>query len=179
MRGCSAHWRVVPANPEGDGEIRDHVRDALMQEPAFRELTLRAWVKGHVETIKQPDLSSGAIEVRVEDGVVTLDGEVPSLSHKRLAGVLVWWVPGCRDAINGLGVEPAEEDNDHEIADGLRLALEKDPFVDAGQVHIAVHNSVVTLTGYVPTAGERDVAELDAWFIFGVDKVINHVEVAA
>jgi len=30
----------------------------------------------------------------VEDGVVTLNGRVPSLSHKRLAGALAWWNPG-------------------------------------------------------------------------------------
>ena len=42
------------------------------------------------------------VEFAVEDGIVTLDGEVPSLTHKRLAGVFAWWVPGSRDVINGM-----------------------------------------------------------------------------
>ena len=67
----------------------------------------------------------GTIVVEVRDGVVTLNGEVPSLSHKRLAGVLAWWVPGCRDVINGLAEVPAQEDNDDELTDAVCLAVRK------------------------------------------------------
>jgi osmotically-inducible protein OsmY len=42
---------------------------------------------------------SGVIEVAVDDGVVTLAGQVPSLCYKRLTGVLTWWVPGSREII--------------------------------------------------------------------------------
>ena len=41
------------------------------------------------------DNARGAIEIEVKDGVVTLDGRVPGLASKRLAGVLAWWVPGA------------------------------------------------------------------------------------
>jgi osmotically-inducible protein OsmY len=47
----------------------------------------------------------------VKEGVVTLDGEVSSLAHKRLCGVLAWWVPGSRDVVNGLEVRVDEVDN--------------------------------------------------------------------
>lgn len=46
--------------------------------------------------------------IEVKKGIVTLNGEVPSLTHKRLAGVLAWWVPGTRDVVNGLEEVPAE-----------------------------------------------------------------------
>ena len=59
------------------------------------------------------------------NGVVTLNGEVPSLSHKRLAGVLAWWVPGTRDVINGLEEVPPEEDNDDELIDAMHVACWK------------------------------------------------------
>ena len=91
--------------------------------------------------------------------------------------MLAWWVPGSRDVINGLAVEPPEEDNDEAIADAVRLALEKDPFVDAGQVRIGVRQAVVTLQGLVPSEAEREMAELDAWYVFGVDGVDNRIEV--
>ncbi|HEX5022545.1 MAG TPA: hypothetical protein VFX54_17890 [Candidatus Binatia bacterium] len=29
-------------------------------------------------------------------------------THKRLAGVLAWWVPGTRDVVDGLEEVPAE-----------------------------------------------------------------------
>jgi osmotically-inducible protein OsmY len=62
--------------------------------------------------VRPVDTARGAIELRVENGVVTRAGEVPGLDYKRLAGLLAWWVPGSRDVINGLGVTPPEQDSD-------------------------------------------------------------------
>jgi osmotically-inducible protein OsmY len=117
--------------------------------------------------------------VEVEDGVVTLNGQVPSLAHKRLAGVLAWWVPGSRDVVNGLEEVPPGEDNDDEVTDAVRTALEKDPFVRAEQIRIATKNNVVTLEGIVSSDAAREMAEFDAWYVFGVDRVINRIEVQA
>jgi osmotically-inducible protein OsmY len=128
---------------------------------------------------RPPAARRGAIAFSVEDGVVTLNGDVPGLAHKRLAGVLAWWVPGSRDVINGMGVLPPEADSDDEIADSVRMALEKDPFVDASQIRVGVKNSAVTLAGIVPSVSERDMAEFDAWYVFGVDRVDNRIEVRA
>ena len=43
----------------------------------------------------------------------------------------------------------------------------------------SVREAVVRLTGLVPSETERDMAEFDAWYVFGVDKVINEIEVRA
>ena len=169
--------RVTPAERMEDGRIRDLVRDALLQEPALADCALREWVKGKLEAVRTPAPARGTIDIRVEQGVVTLDGDVPGLSRKRLAGVLAWWVPGSRDVINGLGVTPPEDDSDDEIAEAVTLVLEKDPFVNAGQLRVGVRRSVVTLTGVVPTESEREMAEFDAWYVFGVDKVVNRIDV--
>jgi osmotically-inducible protein OsmY len=101
---------------------------------------------------------------------------VPSLSHKRLAGVLAWWVPGSTNVLNCLEVIPSEEDNDDEITDAVRLVLEKDPFVNADQIRVSTRDRVVTLEGLVPYEKEREMAEFDAWFTFAVDNVINKIE---
>jgi osmotically-inducible protein OsmY len=53
------------------------------------------------KTVREP---GGSIVVEVKDGVVTLNGEVPSLTHKRLAGVLAWWVPGVKSVVNRVEV---------------------------------------------------------------------------
>jgi osmotically-inducible protein OsmY len=117
--------------------------------------------------------NSGVIDLSVNEGVVLLDDHVPSLAQKRLAGVLAWWVPGSRDVINGMAVEPHEEDNDEELLDAVRLILEKDPFVNADQIRVSAKNSVITLEGLVINDVQRRMAENDAWYVFGVDKVIN------
>jgi osmotically-inducible protein OsmY len=119
---------------------------------------------------------AGFIEIAVEDGNVLLEGQAPSLSHKRLAGVLAWWVPGSANVLNCIEVTPPEEDNDDEITDATRIALEKDPFVNADQIRVTTRNRVVTLEGFAPNEDEKEMAEFDAWYVFGVDKVINKIE---
>lgn len=169
--------RVQPVQRMGDGEIRDLVRDALLQEPAFADFALHKRFGERIETVREPPEVRGSIELEVEDGVVTLNGRVPGLDDKRLAGVLAEWVPGSRDVINGIAVEPPEDDSDKAILEAVRFVLEKDPFVDASQIRVGVKNAQVRLTGVVPSEAERDMAEFDAWYVFGVDKVDNRIEV--
>jgi len=177
VTGIIDRLRVRPAQRMGDGEIRDLVRDAFLQEPAFADFAIRRRLGERVETVREPPEARGAIDLEVEDGVVTLNGQVPGLDDKRLAGVLAWWVPGSRDVINGIAVEPPEDDSDDAILEAVRLVLEKDPFVDASQIRVGVKNASVRLTGLVPTEAEREMAEFDAWYVFGVDKVDNRIEV--
>jgi osmotically-inducible protein OsmY len=179
VTGIVDRLHVQPAERMGDGRIGDLVRDALLQEPAFAELTiLEERAAGHVETVRVPPTGSrGEIRYLVEDGIVTLSGEVPGLGRKRLAGVLAWWVPGSRDVVNGLAVVPPEEDNDGEMTDAVRIVLEKDPFVNASQIRVASRDRVVTLEGLVAAEAERDMAEYDAWSVFGVDRVLNDIAV--
>jgi osmotically-inducible protein OsmY len=176
VTGILDRLRVSPAQKMGDGKIRALVRDSLLQDPALSNLTIQIVDKGGLVMIREiPGGGVGSITLRVEDGIVTLDGEVPGLAQKRLAGVLAWWVPGSRDVINGLGVEPPEEDNDLQIKEAVQIALDKDPFVDASQVRVSVRDRIVTLQGLVPFPSEREMAESDAWYVFGVDRVINAI----
>jgi osmotically-inducible protein OsmY len=43
-----------------------------------------------------------------------------------------------------------EDDNPNQIAEAVRVALEKDQFVNAGQIRIGMSNTLVRLTGVVP-----------------------------
>lgn len=164
---------VQPAEQMEDGEIRDHVCNALLSEQLLEAYAVRTLVKGSMETVRESVTPFGAIEVEVNNGVVTLNGQVGSLSQKRIAGVLAWWVPGSSDVVNGLEVSPPEEDNDDEVVDAIRLMLEKDPFVNAAQIRVTCRSYVVTLEGLVSTESERRMAEADAWYVFRVDRVKN------
>jgi osmotically-inducible protein OsmY len=180
VTGIADRLRVAPAARMGDKEIRDHVCNTLLAEPALAEIAVLERIGGKLAAARRPPAARrGVIAISVDDGVVTLDGDVPGLAQKRLAGVLAWWVPGSRDVVNGLGVLPPEEDTDGEIADAVRFALEKDPFVDASQIRVGVKNGAVTLAGLVPTESERNMAEFDAWYIFGVDRVENRIAARA
>jgi len=168
--------KVTPAEKMGDAEIRDHVCKLLIQEPALEGCLIRGLAGGNGLKAAPEPVSS--IFVEVNDGVVTLNGKVPSLTHKRLAGVLAWWVPGTGDVINGLeDVPPPEEDNDDELIDAVRLVLEKDPFVNASKIRVTSKDWIVTLEGLVPIETMKQIAERDAWCVIGVKSVVNRIKV--
>ncbi|UCH52371.1 MAG: BON domain-containing protein, partial [Pseudomonadota bacterium] len=170
--------RVHPAEQRGDGAIRASLLDALMQESSLRDCALRVRETSVTRSVRElRDAQAGGIEIMVRDGVVELYGQTLSLSHKRLVDALAWWVPGVRDVVNEIQVVPPEADNDDEIADAVRIVLEKDPLVHADQIGVRVRQHTVWLSGLAGTAQERHMAELDAWYLTGVDEVINDIAV--
>lgn len=177
VTGIIDRLKVAPSATMTDAEIRDHLCNALGGDSSFGQCAIRREIDGQVELVREPlGEKLGDIQVIVDDGKVLLEGQAPSLSHKRLAGVLAWWVPGSTNVLNCLEVIPFEEDNDDEITDAVRLVLEKDPFVNADQIRVSTRDRVVTLEGLVPYEKEREMAEFDAWFTFAVDNVINKIE---
>lgn len=178
VTGIVDRLHVTPSVHMGDGAILAAVRDALLHAPGLQNCTIQLKRKGTWETVREATLTPhGVIQVSVTDGVVLLDDHVTSLIQKRLAGVLAWWVPGSRDVINGMEVVPLQEDSDEEIANAVRLVLKKDRFVNAEHILVTVKQAVVTLEGDAPSAPQEEMAELDAWYVFGVDKVDNRLEV--
>lgn len=177
VTGIVDRLKVSPAEHMTDEIILQHVRDAFIEESALTECAIAVRTDDQVNILREPPAKTGAIEVAVQDGNVLLEGSVPSLSHKRLAGVLAWWVPGTQNVLNCLQVQPSEEDTDDEMTDAVRLVLAKDPLLDADQIRVGSHNRQVSLDGIVATATEAEAAEHDAWYVFGVDTVLNHLEV--
>lgn len=178
VTGIVDRLHVTPATRMGDGAILDAVRDALLQEPTLMNCSVHVIRKGQLEPVREvADEPRGAIRLSVTDGIVLLDDHVTGLTQKRLAGVLAWWVPGSRDVINGMAVVPDQQDSDEEIAKAVRIVLKKDPFVNDERIRVVARQSVVTLEGDAPSAPQKEMAEFDAWYVFGVDKVVNHIEV--
>ena len=168
---------VKPAVPMTDKEIRVHVRNGLIEEQSFKALEIRELENEEWHLMRgAPEKTLGRIDFEVKEGVVVLNGRVPGLTSKRLAGAIAWWVPGVRDVFNGIEVAPVEEDNADMIAEAARVILERDPFVNASQIAVSVRGTEIRLAGLVPNETERLAAERDAWCIFGVDSVINEIE---
>lgn len=171
---------VAPSEPKSDGEILANLRQSLLRECDLRNCTLRQLDKGQIEVLHEAvgDDRCGDILFAANDGIITFEGYVISLSHRRVAEVLAWWVPGCRQVANQLRISPAEDDADHEVNDAVRLVLELDPLVRAAeQIGVSTDHGVVTLVGVVPRRDESSRAELDAWAVPGVDEVINQLEI--
>jgi osmotically-inducible protein OsmY len=178
IMGILDRLHVEPSALMGDDEIRVHVRDAMIEEPAFLRLEIRECISGQYQLARGvPEGARGAIDIEVQDGIVTLNGSIPGLTSKRLAGVMAWWTPGVRDVVNGMAVDPPEEDSPDMIEEAVRVVLEKDPLVNASQIRVGVRKTCVRLTGAVAANPEREAAESDAWRLLGVDNVLNEIEV--
>lgn len=167
--------RVSASESREDGALRTEVTRALMEEPVFTECTIRVGRNQQLETIRE-GRGDGRIDIHAEEGTVCLEGNVVSLTHRRLAEVLTWWTAGCRRVNNHLHVTPAEQETDDELADAVHMVLEKDPLVHAGQLSIAVREQVVTLRGYLASDEERRLALMDAWYVPGVHDVVDQVQ---
>ncbi len=162
--------RLRPGERRVGIALQDAVVYALSQEPAFRDIPVH------------PSPASEAadrawIGVGVQDCVVRLEGQVGSLSHRRLAEVISWWVPGSCDVHNHMRVRPAEKDNDDEVSDAVRMVLEKDPLLHAETIGVHTHDRVVTLDGMVHSDEQRRMALYDCWYVPGVHDVRDHLQV--
>jgi osmotically-inducible protein OsmY len=75
-----------------------------------------------------------------------------------------------------LEVVPPQDEDDDEIAEAVGLVLAKDPLVNANRMRVRTENSVVTLEGLAANEKESEMAEMDAWCVLGVNRVINRLE---
>src|SRR6266567_1379866 len=176
--GIDDQLLVKPGEMMEDADLCNLVFDALYSESAFNDIALRARVGGIDMACREaPRAPTGAIEVLIEGGVVTLSGEVESYAHKALAGVLAWWRRGTRNVVNSLAVEHVMDDPDGEMTDALRMVLEKDHLVHAAQIRAHCRDFTAILDGAVKNETEKGLAEADAWYLFGVTDVNNRLMV--
>lgn len=178
VRQVEDRLHVAPAERREDGAIRDSLIAAFTGDSSFHNCTVAIWNKSHFDPVNDARAETPCfLNIVAEDGVVSLTGEVISLSHKRLAKLMAWWVPGVCDVVDYLKVVPPEEDTDDEITDAIRLALAKDPLVHAEQIRVSTRGGVVTLEGVVREQTERQMAEDDVWYLSDVDSVNNQIQV--
>jgi len=174
--GIVDRLRVSPGERRGDGAVRDSLARMLLEQPEFRNCTLRSYTSERTETLRSAhDDGVGDITIAVNDGVIVLEGYVISQSHRRFAGVLAWWTPGRRDVVNSLDVSPDYEDRDDEVIEALEIVPEADPMVDPSQIRMTFKDRTLTLMGAVPTEQQKSRAELDAWALLGVERVIDRL----
>lgn len=183
VQHCGNRYRVVDrlrrdvTRNLGDAELAQTVAERLFEEPVFAEHTVVAEDGGRHVT---HDAGEGAysLVVSAADGVARLEGTVGSLTHRRLAEVVAWWTGGCADVINDLRIVPEQEDSDNELTDAVRMAIEKDPIVDASQVRIGTAAGVVHVEGLMPNVQQREAVLEDVWLVPGVFDVVDRIEVA-
>lgn len=122
-------------------------------------------------------LPSNRIEVLVENGWVTLSGEVDWPYQSELAARAVGTLRGVGGLINRLKIKDRLAPAD--VARQIEAALERHAEREARHIKVAVHGSTVTLSGHVDSASERRAAKGAAWSAPGVTEVVDHLQLAS
>lgn len=177
-RGITVRDRLqVRGETVSELEFRDEVVRTLSAEAIFLDHTLIVEAGGHRQTVRQGAPGAGRIDIGIDDGCVALEGQVVSLSHRRFAEVLVWWIAACRRVDNRLQVVPPQRDHDNEINDVVQMVLEKDPLVHAAQLRVGTAAGIVEIQGLVTSEEERRLAVADVWYVPGVWDVVDRIEI--
>lgn len=152
-----------------DLEVRlapDHVRsDSDIAQAALHALRWHSLV---------PD---DKVKVEVEDGWVTLTGEVDWGYQSASAEQCVHPLVGVKGVTNGIRLK--QRANPAEMRQDISAAFTRHAEREANHIGIEVDGSVVTLSGKVSSMSEHDAAIGTAYAAKGVTRVIDHLEVAA
>jgi len=122
-------------------------------------------------------LDIAELEVRVRGGVAFIEGTVPNLKQKKLAGEVAAQVEGIRDVVNMLRITPLPVVDDENLKKHIRRALARNHKIDVSRISVEVVDGVVYLGGFVSTAAQKRLAEQEVWSAAGVKDIINKIEV--
>lgn len=119
------------------------------------------------------------IEVKADDGHVTLTGSVSSYYERIRATEDAWTVGGVKTLDNELlvGLEGAAI-NDTQLEQACRNALDHDRVVPKGSVTPTVRDGHVQLRGHVRNAFQRDAAEFVVGRLDGVLAIENLIAIS-
>jgi osmotically-inducible protein OsmY len=145
---------VSPAYSKTDTEIAEAVLNALTWHTAVRE-----------EKIK----------IKVENGVVTLNGEVEWNFQRTNAKTAVENLTGVRAVYNLISLKPKIIASD--IQQKIKSAFQRSASIDAREVTVEVVGSRVILRGTVRSGAEKEDAENTAWFAPGVTSVESKLQI--
>lgn len=145
---------VSPSYRKTDSEIAASVLDAL---------------QGHTM------IPEGMIKVKVEDGVVRLDGEVEWEYQSAQAKSAIQDLAGIRFVLNFVKVKPKVSST--EIRKKINAAFHRSALIDSGKINVESTGNKVTLKGRVRSFAEKEDAEKAAWNAPGVASVDNQLEI--
>lgn len=116
------------------------------------------------------------IDVRTENGIVSLSGSVPHLLARERAGEIATMVKGVRSVINRIEIRPVLR-TDEGIRTDVELALLADPATNFFGIKVGVRDGTVSLNGRVDSWQEERLCVLAAKGVKGVKEVISNIEV--
>lgn len=111
----------------------------------------------------------GAIKVMVENGFVTLSGDVNWQYQRLAAAASVRFLMGVTGVSDLIAIKPTISMS--AVQGDIEAALKRAAVADAKKIHVSVNGSDITLTGKVQSWAERETATTCAWSTPGVQHV--------
>jgi osmotically-inducible protein OsmY len=115
------------------------------------------------------------IKAVVEDGWVTLEGDLEWHYQRERAENAVRYLKGVKGVTNKIVLKPRVAPAD--VKAKIQQAFQRSAEVDAGNIIVETSGSVVTLRGAVRSWAERQEAERAAYAAPGVTKVDNRITI--
>lgn len=128
-----------------------------------------------VAAIKSQLPASEQIKVTVNNGWVTLEGEVEWHYQQQSAEKSVRRLKGVKGVSNLIQLKPSV--SPAEVNRKIEEAFRRSAEIDAHRVTVEASNGTITLKGAVRSWAERREAERAAWAAPGVTKVLNQLEI--
>lgn len=115
------------------------------------------------------------LKVAVEDGHITLSGEVNTHYQKMRAENAVRDLYGVTHVSNNILLKPTATPND--VKNKIINEFERNARIEAERIKISVEGSTVTLEGEVKDMDARNEAKYAAWCVPGIDKIIDKLSI--
>lgn len=115
------------------------------------------------------------IKIKVEDGVVRLEGQVDWEFQKNSARTAIEHLLGVKSVINLITLKPRV--TSLEISRQISSAFTRNAILDAANLKVSIQGDKVILTGTVNSFAEKEQAEHAAWSAPGVMRVESHLKV--
>lgn len=121
-------------------------------------------------------LSKDPIKVMVENGWITLSGEVLWDYQRQAAKLAVRYLLGVTGVSDQISIRNRVTAGT--VKTDIEAALKRRASNDAQQITVAVSGAVVTLSGSVHNWAERDLVTHSVWCTPGVSDVVDHIKVS-
>ncbi len=135
------------------------------------------WSGVNEELWEAKAVDANDIDIEVNDGIVTLEGQVDNILSKERAVRVARMTRGVRSVIDKIEVNPVGR-TDKEVRDDVLRAIASDPVTDSWKINIAVSDRNVTLDGNVESYTEKQLAEKVAKSVRGVAGVDNQISIS-
>jgi osmotically-inducible protein OsmY len=119
----------------------------------------------------------GKVQIEIENGWVTLTGEVDWRYQAVRAEQCIRPLAGVRGLSNRITIKPRASSKD--VGAQITAALTRQALREARHITIEVEGGVVTLWGKVHSLAERDAAVGAAFSAHGVSRVVDKLEVGS